>query len=179
MLTASAEALVAALLELERHVGQDGWDQPPRLFALVSTDDLLRAEPALAAQLGLRSSDVTGVADALTAIEQDQFVPTDDLVADLAAVAWPEEVVGAAVATERALLPTGAEHDLPDDPAEAAAHVLQHPQRLDLRLVVGADRFGHTHGLGRLRTRPDDLLGAPDLVPDLAGALAHTLAADV
>ena len=42
-----ADALVAALLDLDRHVGRDGWDQPPRLFALVLNDVLAGAEPVL------------------------------------------------------------------------------------------------------------------------------------
>ena len=45
------DALVAALLEIERHVGHGGWDAPARLFALVPTEQLLAAEPSLAAQL--------------------------------------------------------------------------------------------------------------------------------
>ena len=46
-------ALIAVLLEIERHVAAAGFDQPPRLFALVSSADLASREPALAAQLGL------------------------------------------------------------------------------------------------------------------------------
>ena len=57
----AADALVAALLELERYVGRDGWDQPPRLFALVLTDVLAEAEPALSRELGLRTTE-SGVA---------------------------------------------------------------------------------------------------------------------
>ncbi len=43
---------MAALLELDRHLGQAGWDQPTRLFALVRTDELAVAEPGLAARAG-------------------------------------------------------------------------------------------------------------------------------
>ena len=46
-----SDALVAALLEVERHVGRLGWDQPARLFALVPTAELLAAEPSLAEHL--------------------------------------------------------------------------------------------------------------------------------
>ena len=40
-------------LDIEGHAAAAGWDQPPRLFALVETADLLRREPQLAAELGL------------------------------------------------------------------------------------------------------------------------------
>ena len=50
------EALLAALVELEHHVAQAGWDAPARLFALVETDALVAAEPDLARSLQLRTS---------------------------------------------------------------------------------------------------------------------------
>ena len=37
-------SLTTALIELERYVAGAGWDQAPRLFALVETADLLRRE---------------------------------------------------------------------------------------------------------------------------------------
>ena len=43
-------------VDLEKHVAEAGWDQPPRLFALVETVDLLRREPHLATELGLDGS---------------------------------------------------------------------------------------------------------------------------
>jgi len=39
--------------EVEGHVAEAGWDQPPHLFALVETEELLRAEPQLASTLGI------------------------------------------------------------------------------------------------------------------------------
>src|SRR3712207_9579647 len=77
-------ALIAALVDLERHVGAAGWDQQPRLFALVLTDVFAAAEPALAAELGLRTSAAGAPAGALTAIEQESFASSGDLVDDLA-----------------------------------------------------------------------------------------------
>ncbi|MFP5416126.1 MAG: hypothetical protein ACLGHZ_04500, partial [Actinomycetes bacterium] len=65
------DALVAALMEIERHVGHGGWDQPARLFALVPTDELVAAEPALARTLGLRTTADGGSPGSLTAIEQE------------------------------------------------------------------------------------------------------------
>lgn len=170
------DALIAALVDLERHVGAAGWDQPPRLFALVLTDVFAAAEPGLAADLGLRTTADGAAPGALTAIEQESFAATDDLLADLGQLEWPETVFGCAVSTERTFLPAGAEADLPDDPDAAAAFVAAHPERQEIRVVVGADRAGHTHGVARLVSSPEDLLGAEDLVPGLGAALAHTLA---
>ena len=46
-------ALAAAVLEIETHVADAGWDQPARLYALVDTVRLVAHEPALAASMGL------------------------------------------------------------------------------------------------------------------------------
>ena len=169
------DALVAALVDLERHVGAAGWDQQPRLFALVLTDVFAAAEPELAAELQLRTTADGGPPGALTAIEQEGFVPSGDLVADLEQLEWPDTVFGCAVSAERTFLPAGAEADIPDEPQAAAAYVAAHPERQEIRVVVGADRVGNTHGVARLVSRPGELLGAVDLVPGLGAALAHTL----
>ncbi len=170
------EALIAALLEIERHVGAGGWDQLPRLFALVSTTRLMAAEPALADRLKLSSAGFEHhQSDHLTAVEQEHFVPTADLVDDLARVSWPDGVDGCAVAVERTFLPAGLQVDLPNDPWVAAEIVAAHPDRQEIRVVVGVDRTGARHGIARLRDAPEELLGAADLVPGLGEVLAHTL----
>lgn len=46
----TAEPLAVAALETERHVASAGWDQNPRVFALVDTAALIAAEPQLAAR---------------------------------------------------------------------------------------------------------------------------------
>jgi hypothetical protein len=166
--------LVAVLLEIERYVGGAGWDQPTRLFALVATDRLLAAEPGLADQLR-RGGDPAQTGRTLTGVEQEHFATTGDLVDDLAGIEWPDTVDGCAVAVERFFLPAGSESQLPADPAAAAELVAAHPDRQEIRVVVGVDRDGRRHGVARLRTRPDELLGAANLVPGLAEALAHTL----
>jgi hypothetical protein len=168
-------ALVAALVDLERHVGTAGWDQAPRLFALVLTDVFAAAEPDLAADLGLRTTADGAAPGALTAVEQESFASSGDLVADLDQLEWPDTVFGCAVSAERTFLPAGAEAGVPDDPEAAAAYVAAHPDRQDIRVVVGADRAGNRHGLARLVSNPAELLGAEDLVPGLGEALAHTL----
>lgn len=163
------EALIAALVEIERHVGQSGWDQPARLFALVRTADLVAAEPHLADQLTVTSE------DALSSIEQEDFRDGEDLMTTLAQIGWSESVHGCALALERTFLPAGLEDQIPADPDEAARFVAKHPQRQDVRVVVGALRDGSSHGLARLVSEPDELLGGTQLVPALAGALARTL----
>lgn len=173
-----SETLLAVLLELERHVGADGWDAPARLFALVRTDRLLAEEPQLATTLGLRGSAAGAAPDALTGVEQEGFRSSGDLLADLADLAWPSAVDGCAVAVERTFLPADSEADIPPDPDAAAAYVAAHERRQEIRVVVGVDRTGSTQAVARLRSRSDELLTGDNLVPDLASALAHTLAAD-
>ncbi len=168
-------ALIAALLELDRHVRESGWDQPARLFALVLTEQLIAAEPQLAESMGLRGAGLGAPANALTAIEQDQFEPSYSLLDDLAAVQWPETVFGCAISVERTFLPPSFEEEIPADPIAAADYVARHPERQEVRVLVGVDRAGHQHGLARLVSQPEDLLAADNLVPGLAQALADTL----
>lgn len=163
------EALVVALVEIDQYVGTSGWDQPARLFALVPTLDLIAAEPTLARHIKASSR------DALSSIEQEDFHAGTDLAETLAGISWPPAVVGCALVAERSFVPASQESRLPADPAVAARYVADHPLRQDLRVIVGVTRSGARHGLGRLRNHPEDLLTAPDLVPGLAAALAHTL----
>lgn len=169
---ATDENLTAALLEIEHHVVHGGWDAPARLFALVPTAELLRAEPSLAPQVA-RPDDLPD--GALSSIEQDGFHAGDDVLDALARISWPASVAGVALSLERTFLPSELEGDLPEDPGDAAAFVAEHPSRQDVRVVVGVTRAGARHGLARLRATPEDLLGGRDLVPGLADALATTL----
>lgn len=161
--------LVAALADVERHVTDLGWDQPARLFALVRTKDLLEREPQLVGRVP------EGADDAMSAIEQDEFQATDNVLQRLTEIYFPPTVEGAAIALERTLLPSQYEADVPDDDVEASDFVRKHPERVDVRVVVGVTRDGARHGLARLKSNPDDLLGGEDLVPGLADALAETL----
>lgn len=163
------EDLTAALIEVERHVGRAGWDQPARLFALVRTAALVEAEPSLAEHL----SQAPG--DGYTSIEQEEFVAGDDLAQTLARIAWPATVDGCVLAVERAFLPAAAEAELPEDPTAAATVVAEHPERLDLRVVVGVTRAGGRHGVARIRSADQELIGGADLVPALTTALSRTL----
>lgn len=189
------DALVAALVELEHHVAAAGWDQPARLFALVRTDELIVAEPELAAHLWLRSSADGHPEGALSSIEQTDFrsvggpgvesanddwaaASESDLPRVLARIMWPDAVAGCAMALERSFLPSKFETDLPDDPVEAERFVGTHPERQDLRLVVGVLRSGAAHCLARLVTQPEDLMSGPELAPGVVSALAATLDPD-
>lgn len=168
----STDALVAALMEIERHVAHGGWDQPARLFALVPTADLVAAEPTLAEQLERPGGLPEG---ALSSIEQDGFRTGDDLLDALDRITWPPTVFGCALAVERLFVPTHVEPDIPDDPDAAADFVAAHPERHDVRVVVGVTREGGRYGLARLKTDPGDLLASDDLVPGLGAALTRTL----
>ncbi len=103
------DPLSIAALDTERHVASGGWDQNPRLFALVPTAELVQREPHLRAQL--QGHDL--VAGALSAVEQENLPPTANLESLLGGIAWPDTVVGAALAVERIVVPPEAERDLP------------------------------------------------------------------
>lgn len=163
------DRLIACLAEIERHVSASGWDQPARLFALVPTAELLDREPQLRDQVAQTAD------DALTAVEQDGFANGSELFERLAGIYWPASVVGTAIALERTFLPPRYEAEIPADPVAAVDFVNRHPERTDVRVVVGVLRDGCRHGLARLVSEPDELLGAPDLVPGLADALLQTL----
>jgi hypothetical protein len=157
-----------AALEVESHVAAEGWDQPPRLFALVPTADLIAHEPALAAQLSAEPGSITPVEQELTA---DRTL--EDLLTE---IVWPDTVSGCAAVIERIMLPPEAEQGLPEDPDELLAAVAAHPDRREVRLVAAVIRDGQSHSAVRAR-EPDDaeLLEGPDLVPGLIEHLRSTL----
>ncbi len=161
--------LIACLAEIERHVSDNGWDQPARLFALVSTSSLLEVEPHLKGRVPETA------ADALSAVEQDDFASGVDVMERLHQIFFPDTVDGVAIAMERTFLPPKFEDEIPDDPEAAVDFVMSHPEKTDVRVVVGVLRDGTQHGLARLVSNPEDLLGAADLVPGLTEALNRTL----
>jgi hypothetical protein len=164
--------------EVESHVAEAGWDQPPLLFALVETESLLRAEPQLARTMGI----VAGRPGELTPVQQDPLGegPLDVL---LSRVVFGRDVLGAALAQEVLVLPPSAEAelregDLPED--VAARHAAEHPDRREVRMVVGVLRDGSRAAVLRLRGtggEPDERVTGPDLAPGLAEALLETLEA--
>jgi hypothetical protein len=170
-------ALAAAVLEIEGHVAEAGWDQPARLYALVETARLVAREPALAAVMGLDSSAAAG---SLTPVEQDQLSPERPLEQVLESIAWPEGVAGCAAVVERLVLPPGVDDQIPQDAADAEQFAREHPDRQEVRIVAGATRAGATYCALRLRAHDDgqSVVGGADLVPALLQMLAATLEDD-
>lgn len=166
-------ALASAVLELESHTAKAGWDQPGQLYALVETAELVRREPELATLMGLDDASADG---SLTPIEQEQL-PPDRFEETLASLAWGPEVTGCAAVLERLVLPPSADDEIPDDPAEAARYAGQHPDRQEVRMVVGVTREGASYCALRLRSHDDEhsVVGGADLVPDLIALLGATL----
>jgi hypothetical protein len=168
-LTSPLQAVVG---EVEGHVAEAGWDQPPQLFALVQTEQLLKAEPQLAQTMGL----VAGDPSSLTPIAQEPLgdVPLDQ---QLASMMFSEEVLGVVLAHEVLVLPPAAEAALSED-GDVAAVAAEHPERRDVRMVVGVVRGGQSACVLRLRGQTpehDDLVTGKDLAPALAAALLATL----
>jgi hypothetical protein len=156
-----------ATLEMEAYVAADGWDQAPRLFALVPTADLVSKQPELADQLESE----------ITLVEQDGVSadrPIEDLLLE---ISWPDTVMGCAAVLERIMLPPQAEAELPDDPDEMMMAAAAHPDRQEVRLIAAVTRDGGAHSAVRAR-EPDDaeLLEGPELVPGLIEQLRQTLA---
>ena len=166
-------ALRQAALEVEAHAAEAGWDQPPTLYALVPTGDLVRAEPEMARSLGL---DESADPESLTPVAQDDIPADRSFEETLARIMWPPQVFGCAAVVERLMLPPDAEEGLPDEPSELESYAAKHPDRQDVRIVAAVNRSGEVHCAVRMRTNPDDLLEGPDLVPALTRLLSGTLA---
>jgi len=173
-MTAAGDPLTSPLAfvvgEVEGHVAEAGWDQPPQLFALVQTESLLRAEPQLAQSMGLLPGDPSS----LTPIAQDPLGdgPLDE---QLASLVFGADVLGVVLAHEVLVLPPSAEAALIVDPAAVAA---DHPERREVRMVVGVARGGNTSCVLRLRgdgEQADERVTGPDLAPALSAALLATL----
>jgi hypothetical protein len=180
-MSAMTAALTMLVREIENHVAEGGWDQGARLFALVPTVELLAREPGLAALLGVDPNDPGRDPDgALTPVEQEELPDHASIEELLAGLAWPDDVVGAALVVERVVLPPEVEADLPTDETAALAVMAGHPLRQDVRLAVATLRDGTRSAAMRFRLHDDpvQVLVGPDLVPGLADALAATLEAD-
>lgn len=177
MPTSGPVRLTQAVIEIEKHVAAAGWDAPVRLFALVPTADLLEEQPALAETLEL-SPDALADPGHLTPVEQEELPAASSLEELLSGIAWPPEVVGAALTVERLMLPPAVEPDMPAQESAAVAWAAEHPERQEVRLAVAVLRDGSRDCALRLRAHDEDtaVLSGADLVPGLAAALADTLA---
>ena len=176
MSSVASVALTQAVIEIEQHVAADGWNQHPRMFALVPTADLLVTQPRMAAALGLSDETAhTGGIPTLTSIEQEGLALDQPLDEMLAKMVWPPAVDGCALVIESQMLPPSAEASLPDG-EELQAWVAKHPERQDVRMAVAVLRDGTRQAAIRLRSKDSDMevLSGPDLVPNLATALLGT-----
>lgn len=162
--------LTDCAIDTERHIARSGWDQPVRLFAIARNADLIEREPALAEQLGAAEP------QAYSSIEQEGLLPARSIDELLGRIAWPEEVDGAVVSVERVVVPPEAERDLPDDPDAATEALSAHPDRQDVRLVVGVLREGETVSLLRQRAHDTDdkVAIGHEIAPGLVAALRAT-----
>lgn len=164
-------SLSDVVAEIEAHADASGWDQSPRIYALVPTDELLAREPALATTLGVDTGTAPGT---LTPVE-DQLDADTALEEALPRLMWPREVVGCAVVVERLVLPPEAEEDVPTDPTAAGDFAAAHPLRQEVRIAAGVLRDGRQHCALRIRSGATDPLQGSDLVPSLTALLHDTL----
>jgi hypothetical protein len=166
-------SLPQVIREVEDFAAAAGWDQPPQLFALVSTEELLARQPELGDQVDADS--------ALTPVAQEPL-PDEDLAAALAGIVWPETVSGCALVQEIVVLPQAAEAELgaahDNDAARMRRIAMEHPQRREARLVAGVLRDGSAACVLRVRgddESPDEIVEHPELAPNLVDALRETL----
>lgn len=156
--TALVAALDHALVEVERYVAQDGWDQQRKLFALVLTTELLAHEPALIGQLGAEDSSDPTTLPLLTPVEQENL-PGETIAEMLAKITWPDDILGAILVLE------------------IVAETTEHHN--EGRLAVGVLR-NNEQGQCALRWRHDPtgpLVRSSDLAPELIAGLLATFAA--
>lgn len=165
--------LSAVAREVEDFVSTAGWDQPPQLFALVPTAELVEAQPDLAAEVDAGAL--------LTPVAQDSL-PSEDLAEALAGIMWPDAVQGCAVAQEIVVLPPEVEETLPAGQDQGDTDVLkriaaEHPQRREARLVAAVLRDGTAACVLRIRGTDgdDEVVEHPELAPNLTDALLDTL----
>ncbi|MPZ60024.1 MAG: hypothetical protein GEU93_01755 [Propionibacteriales bacterium] len=169
---APSTALVGAVREIEAHAHESGWDQPPRLYALVPTSELLEREPSLGPALGV---DLGSAAGTLTPVEQEALPLDRPLEDTLRQIMWPASVTGCVAVLERVALPPHVEESLPADPQAAQEYAANHPERQDVRMAVGVSRDGEQHCVLRARAHGDALIQGSDLVPTLVRLLHDTM----
>ena len=177
-MTTVSDTLTRAVLETERHVAESGWDQPPRLFALVRTAALLEREPGLLVALDPQSVAMSKADPThLTAVEQEGLAPTSSIESMLGRLAWGPEVDGVALCIERLVVPPDAERELPPDADAALEHLAAHPKRQDVRILAAVLRDGAQQCALRQRghDEPRAVAVGPELVPGLVAALRATL----
>ena len=164
----AATPLTRAALEIDEYAATLGWDLPARLFALVDSAALRKADPRIAKQLGLSDGDEPG----LTPVEQEE-IPAGTEHHRLARRGGRLRPV-----VERLMLPPGAEQSRPRGASDAqlAEWVANHPKREEVRITAAVLRDGRKEIALRLRSKDvaREVLTGPDLVPGLTDALLAT-----
>ncbi|MFC5280919.1 PPA1309 family protein [Arcanobacterium canis] len=177
-LSLSQIALRDATADIESHVNRFGWDGPVRVFALINARAALDAHPALAGELpaDVEASAITDP-HTLFSVEQEDLPHVDSLEELFGSIMWPPNVDGAAISTERVVLPPNVEVTLPDDEAAAMEILKNHPERQDVRIVASVMRSGESWCIVRMRHFDDDSMriSSPDAVPGLVEGLRETL----
>ncbi|MFD0363679.1 PPA1309 family protein [Nocardia sp. GCM10030253] len=181
--------LARCVREVAEFVDAEGWGNPPQMFALVRTADLVAAEPGLVDQLDDGNE--------LTPVAQESFpddVTGGSMALDefLATTSWPDAVEGCVLVQEIVVLPPDAESTLDDalaplladhDAADAAARAAAeaHPERREARLFAAVLREGTSLALLQVRPEDDsedfgdlDLRTYPNLAPNVIEALHQT-----
>ncbi len=178
--TPAQMGLTQAVFEIEKSASALGWDRPSTVYALVPTKDLLGLEELPDDMRAHLKSGWDGTDTSLTAVIQEDL-PGSDLEETLAQLAWPESVAGAAVCTERVMVPPEAQEGAPEDPEEAIEYFANHPDRDEIRIVAGVLRTGEAWCAIRARSHDhdDEVAEGANLVPGLVEALFTTfLSAD-
>lgn len=152
------QVLIETIRELDEHVSGAGWDQNPRLFAIVPTADVAQDHPELVIEDHLSQ---------FMFIEQDAPLDNENLMGTLEQISWPDEVHGVALTIER-LIATESDDELDEVSIE-------HDQ--EIRVLALVMRTGdNVNGIRqRSHDEADDLAVASDLVPALNAALLQTL----
>jgi hypothetical protein len=148
----AADALTDAVIEVARHVVNDEWGQPPRLYSLVTRTALDTAAATVPENVQ------SAAPDALIPIEQDPL-PDGEPEEVLAVIRWPADVSGCVLVTE------GLIDD--DDPGPDAA-------ARQGRLTVGVLRDGDYACCLQL-SEEENLIVGRDLADNLVTALLGTL----
>ena len=167
-------ALATAVLEIESHIAEAGWDQPAQLYALVDTARIVEQEPELRRRRwGWTPPRQTDPSPRWSRTR----LPDQTLEVMLESIVWPPEVTGCAAVVERLVLPPDVDGDIPDDPVAAEEFAREHPLRQEVRIVAGATRAGATYCALRLRAHDDDssVVDGTELVPGLLDLLRSTL----
>jgi hypothetical protein len=148
----ATDALTDAVIEVARHVADDEWGHPPRLYSLVTRTVLDTAT------VDLPENVRSAAPDALVPIEQDPL-PDGEPEEVLAVIRWPADVSGCVLVTEGLI-----DDDAPGTDAPARQG----------RLTVGVLRDGDYACCLQL-SGEDSLIVGRDLADNLVTALLGTL----